>query len=152
MVEFFSIDFPLQNKVATIGVGSQQDLLALINMKNAAFFSNAAHIEIKSDRKATSEFYGGLFSRKLTLSFSDSQNETGPKAFKPEQADRIAEFVQSLDPSIDTIIISCTMGQSRSAGIAAALLVYFGGDDSQIWNNPKYSPNQLCYRLLLEEL
>lgn len=50
------------------------------------------------------------------------------------------------------IIVHCDAGISRSSGIAAAILKAYTGDDSQIFNNPRYRPNMRCYRVVLNEL
>lgn len=56
------------------------------------------------------------------------------------------------DAGLDLVIVQCEAGQSRSAGIAAALMKYFWNDDTAIFNNHKYTPNMLCYRTMLNEL
>lgn len=57
----------------------------------------------------------------------------------------------SLHPDTD-VIVHCDAGISRSSGIAAAILKAKTGDDSQIFNSPKYRPNMRCYRTVLKEL
>lgn len=57
----------------------------------------------------------------------------------------------SLHPDTD-VIVHCDAGISRSSGIAAAILKAKTGDDSQIFNSPKYRPNMRCYRTVLNEL
>ena len=133
-----------------IAISSRQELVELYNKYSPGFFSNAALIEIVNDNKDAAEFYGGRFSRKITISFSDSSTGIGTRSFAAEQAKRIVEFTQSFDDHIDKVIVACMLGRSRSAGIAAALVKYYCGDDMQIWGNPQYSPNPLCYRLLVE--
>lgn len=54
-------------------------------------------------------------------------------------------------PNTD-IIVHCDAGISRSSGIAAAILKAYTGDDSQIFNNPRYSPNMRCYRSVYNKL
>lgn len=54
-------------------------------------------------------------------------------------------------PNTD-IIVHCDAGVSRSSGIAAAILKAYTGDDSRIFNNPRYRPNMRCYRFVLDEL
>ena len=54
-------------------------------------------------------------------------------------------------PNAD-VIVHCDAGISRSSGIAAAILKAYTGDDSQIFNNPRYSPNMRCYRLVYNKL
>ena len=50
------------------------------------------------------------------------------------------------------VIVHCDAGISRSSGVAAAILKAKTGDDSQIFNSPKYRPNMRCYRIILDEL
>ena len=60
---------------------------------------------------------------------------------------------QLLDKYPDTdVIVHCDAGISRSSGVAAAILKAKTGDDSQIFNSPKYRPNMRCYRIVLDEL
>ena len=49
-------------------------------------------------------------------------------------------------------LVHCGAGQSRSAGVAAAILKWMTGSDAQIFDNRKYTPNMRCYRLVLEAL
>lgn len=65
---------------------------------------------------------------------------------KYKDAKKIAEFVsQNKDK---TIIVHCDAGQSRSAGVAAAISRYYNNDESEYFDNPRYTPNMLCYRLM----
>lgn len=68
------------------------------------------------------------------------------------QAMEIAEFIKHNMRNCNKIIVHCGAGQSRSAGVAAAILKYFNGDDTQIFDNRRYTPNMRCYRLTLEAL
>lgn len=67
-----------------------------------------------------------------------------------DDAARIKRFVSSYS-GVD-IIVHCDAGISRSSGVAAAILKYLIGDDSGIFDNPKYFPNMLCYRRTLNAL
>ena len=67
-----------------------------------------------------------------------------------EDARRIARFL-SRHPS-DDVIVHCDAGLSRSAGVAAAIMKHFNGDDSPIFDSGKYYPNMWCYRITLEAL
>lgn len=67
-----------------------------------------------------------------------------------DDAQKIADVVERNQDK--HIIIHCDAGQSRSAGIAGALSKFYNNDDNIYFNNPKYTPNMLCYRLLLTEL
>lgn len=64
----------------------------------------------------------------------------------------VCSFVSKYKNEVDRIIVHCGAGQSRSAGVAAAILKHLYNDDSQIFNNKRYTPNMRCYRLVLEKL
>lgn len=68
------------------------------------------------------------------------------------QANEIVQFIRMMEGSIDKIIVHCDAGQSRSAGVAAAILKYYTGSDMVIFNNRKYTPNMRCYTLMLNAL
>jgi len=67
-----------------------------------------------------------------------------------QQANQIAEFVKRYEDDVDTIVVHCDAGISRSAGIGAAILFYKYGDDSQIFEDGTYSPNMRCYKSMLK--
>lgn len=70
----------------------------------------------------------------------------------PVQAKEIAQFVKRYYTQVDKIIVHCGAGQSRSAGVAAAIMKWVTGDDMKIFGNPKYTPNMRCFRFVLESL
>lgn len=70
--------------------------------------------------------------------------------FSPEHAKKIVAFVQKHISFVDTIIINCEAGISRSAGIAAALSKFYNKDDSYFFKH--FIPNRRVYRMILEEL
>ena len=65
-------------------------------------------------------------------------------------AERVAKFAKSI-PQGATLYVHCEMGISRSAGVAAAIALYFNGHDQQFWGAP-YRPNRTCYNLVLNKL
>lgn len=73
-----------------------------------------------------------------------------PRSFTPELAQQIANFVRKHRDPIHHIFVCCQAAQSRSPGIAAALYTYYGLDPLEIFSQPQYHPNVLCYRLLTE--
>lgn len=77
-------------------------------------------------------------------------NVTETDLMTDKDAIKIKHFVER--HSDKTIIVHCDAGISRSSGVAAAILKYLIGDDSQIFDNPKYYPNMLCYRKTLNAL
>jgi len=69
-----------------------------------------------------------------------------------EQAKEIAAFAQENYEQIERFIIHCEYGQSRSAGVAAAICEFFEGHDNGISTDNRYFPNWTCYKYILEVL
>ena len=67
-----------------------------------------------------------------------------------KDAKKITEFVSYYKDKI--IIVHCDAGQSRSAGVAAALSKYYNNDDSEYFDNPHFTPNMWCYRQIMNAL
>lgn len=91
----------------------------------------------------------------LFLHFEDFDTELPGWPIQPiqkEDAEKIAAFVMINKHNGRHFIVQCDAGVSRSAGVAAALMKYFNGDDTPIFNNPQYCPNMRCYRMVLEAL
>ena len=86
----------------------------------------------------------------LRLSFDDV--DRGKNSIDVKSAANIAQFVETWKDKIDLIIVHCEAGISRSAGVGAAIMKYLHGDDSLIFNSPRYAPNMLCYRRVLNAL
>lgn len=84
----------------------------------------------------------------LPLLFDDVDG--GKDCMTAEDAQKIATFVKRHEGK--KIIVHCDAGVSRSAGIAAAILKHYTGDDRKIFDSPRYCPNMLCYRLTLNAL
>lgn len=85
----------------------------------------------------------------------DDVNRGGENCITREDAMKIAKFVMrhvNLKTCVDHILVHCEAGQSRSAGVAAAILKFYTGNDMQIYGNPKYTPNSTCYSMVLEAL
>lgn len=83
----------------------------------------------------------------LFLRFDDT--DTGALAINKLDTLKIKNFVNK-HKSMSNMIVHCGAGQSRSAGVAAAILKYLYNDDTQIFNNRRYTPNMKCYRAVLE--
>lgn len=70
--------------------------------------------------------------------------------FTTEQAKDILTFVQDMLPSIDSLLVHCEAGMSRSPAIAAAISnILWGSNADQVYFK-KYTPNFFVYRKLLE--
>ena len=130
----------------------------VMSRKEAERYSHSPHDEESAvisistpdehyDMNIYSSIYNGI-KRILRLSFDDVDN--GSFAMTEGDAASIAEFVE--ENKDKTIIVHCDAGISRSAGIAAAIMKHYNGDDTPIFNSRLYCPNMLCYRMVLEKL
>lgn len=84
----------------------------------------------------------------LTLLVDDIYKEVdGAVLFNKEHAKQIFDFVEKNKDGVDTILVHCHAGQSRSAAVAAFLeKIYFGKDD--IYNSHRV--NDYIYKALEE--
>jgi predicted protein tyrosine phosphatase len=87
----------------------------------------------------------------LELQFLDVEQERNGGITR-EQAAMIADFVFKVRKKVDRFIVHCEYGQSRSAGIAAAISQYLERHDSGIFVNRRYHPNRTCYHYVLDAL
>lgn len=69
--------------------------------------------------------------------------------FTDEQAVQIINFVEDISNVIDTLVVHCGAGISRSAGIVAALSNIYNGSDQWVFTNKRYLPNRWVYRKIL---
>lgn len=104
-------------------------------------------IESDYDTAVYASPYNGICAV-LPLKFDDE--DCGENCIVVEEAVIIMMFVERHKDKL--IIVHCDAGVSRSAGIAAALMKHYNGDDSEIFDNPRYVPNMLCYRTMLNVL
>lgn len=72
--------------------------------------------------------------------------------FDDEQAEKIAAFVKQVMGKTDLLICQCEYGQSRSAGVAAAIRQFIFGDGIDIFADDRYYPNKLVYRKVFAAL
>ena len=95
----------------------------------------------------------------LRLSFSDADHKgldvygnyvDESDLMTDEDARKVADFVQKYTDV--TILVHCDAGISRSAGVAAAILKYYTGEDSKVFKSGRYYPNMWCYRKTLNAL
>jgi len=68
-----------------------------------------------------------------------------------DDAQKIVDFIIKYRNTVDYIVCQCGAGISRSSATAAASSVILNGSRSDNWifNSPKYRPNMLVYRLIL---
>ena len=88
--------------------------------------------------------------RVLRLCFEDAMDaDNGQNLITAEQAEAVCRFVLREKDEIDTLIVHCTAGVSRSAAVAAAVRKGLGESDEEIWNDPRYCLNGLVYTVVL---
>ena len=71
------------------------------------------------------------------------------RLFNNEQANEIAAFATSILGKAEILICQCEYGQSRSAGLAAAVSQFLYGDGIEIFADKRYFPNKLVYKTAL---
>jgi hypothetical protein len=71
----------------------------------------------------------------------------GTKLFTNQLADEIIEFYSLCKRNVDTLIVNCFMGQSRSVAIVAALNVIEGNEIGYYFRHKM--PNYLIFRKML---
>ena len=93
-----------------------------------------------------------LIENVLFLRFDDDDNSR--YGIQDSDVVKIREFLEENIPkyNIHNIIVNCEAGQSRSAGVAAALMYYFNQDDTPIYKCRKYTPNSRCYSRVLHHM
>ena len=75
-----------------------------------------------------------------------------PRSFTERQASEFAKFIKSIEHNVNDLFVCCDAGESRSPAIAAAIHRWLRQDDHIIWRNPKYHPNILCFKRMLDAL
>ena len=89
----------------------------------------------------------------LRLSFTDMAERHaivgGDMPFRPELAAEILRFVDAHRHDIETLVVHCEAGVSRSAGVAAALAILLGEDDARFF--VEHYPNRTVRHMILEE-
>ena len=72
--------------------------------------------------------------------------------FSDKQAEQVAKFIKSILGKADTLICQCEYGQSRSAGMAAAVKQFLTFDGIVIFADDEYYPDKVVYRKVLSAL
>ncbi|MBU2551124.1 MAG: hypothetical protein KKB20_22120 [Proteobacteria bacterium] len=96
---------------------------------------------------------GGRLIDVLRLSYDDveaADESYEPVLFTPELARRVLDFVERHKDRAGTVVCQCDAGVSRSSATAAALSRIYRGDDDWVFQSPRYMPNRLVYRTILE--
>ncbi len=83
----------------------------------------------------------------LTLYFDDIVTEVdGAVLFDDDMADQIIDFIEEKKAEVDTLIVHCYAGQSRSRAVGAFAVEILGGDNSRYFEEG--TPNQYIYDVL----
>ncbi|MBR6669499.1 MAG: hypothetical protein IKL31_01980 [Ruminococcus sp.] len=69
----------------------------------------------------------------------------GAVLFSDEQADQIIDFILK-NKSVDTLLVHCYGGQSRSRAVGAFAVNMLGGDNSRYFETGR--PNEYVYEVL----
>ena len=72
--------------------------------------------------------------------------------FTDKQALEIAEFFMSILGKVELLICQCEYGQSRSAGVAAAIMQFKSSNGIEVFADENYFPNRFVYNKLLKVL
>lgn len=92
----------------------------------------------------------------IRLSFNDLERDYNEELLAPKQGDfsGLKTFIDTFkdNNTIKDIVVHCAAGISRSSAVAAAIAQYLDLDEfNLIWNNDSHIPNELVYRLALNE-
>lgn len=82
--------------------------------------------------------------------YEDLDYECPGRSFSQTDAAAFSDYVKNL--KADMLYCCCDAGESRSPAVAAAVMLYFGLDDMQVWKNPHYHPNMLVFEMLADAL
>lgn len=85
----------------------------------------------------------------LGLHIADVLLPRDPKSMDSAAAWQIKAFADEVMKNVDALIVCCSAGISRSPAVAAAIMRGSGLDDGSIWDDCRYSPNPLCYEMVL---
>lgn len=114
-------------------------LLVLSRAEVAKYRCDVPHVVISvTDPRAKRAFLPKNPLRREVLRLEFDDVGPGPVfaiAMSEDHARQVAEFVTK-HADVEMFVIHCEAGISRSAGIAAALGLYFDRDDSQFYQDP----------------
>ena len=68
------------------------------------------------------------------------------KMFSDDQAKQVASFYHAHKDAIEVLICQCEHGQSRSAGVAAAIMEYRSRKGITVFASDRYYPNKVVFR------
>ena len=128
--------YPFGMAAAAAEQGALTDTYAVISIQDS-------HTQGFGFQFTENQFCKGV----LTLLFDDIVTEVdGAILFTDEMAGKIIEFIERYKNSVDTLLIQCYAGQSRSRAVGAFAVDMLGGDNSKYFEEGL--PNQYIYDVL----
>lgn len=72
--------------------------------------------------------------------------------FSDEQAYQVSDFYYNVRDKVDLLICQCEYGQSRSAGVAAAIIEHRTHKGIRVFADDRYYPNKFVFRKVMNTL
>jgi len=128
--------YPFGMEQEAAELGSRTDTYAVISIQDS-------HTQGFGIQFAENQFCKGV----LTLQFDDIVTEVeGAVLFDDDMAEQIIDFIEKHQASVDTLLVHCYAGQSRSRAVGAFAVEMLGGDNSRYFEEG--TPNQYIYDVL----
>lgn len=123
--------------------------IKVLSIKEFIYYKLNENKNIKVVAATSSDNDYKQIKHKLLLKYDDSL--IGDNIFTDNHAKKIIKFVEKVKEN-ETLYCLCDAGQSRSAAVAASLMLKYNGNDMEIWKNCKYYPNILIYKTMCKNL
>lgn len=128
--------YPFGMEKEAAGEGALTDTYAVISIQDS-------HTGGFGVQFAENQFCKGV----LTLQFDDIETEVeGAVLFSDEMAEQIIGFIELNKDKVETLLVHCYAGQSRSRAVGAFAVEMLGGDNSRYFEEG--TPNQYVYDVL----
>lgn len=130
---------------------------AVISITDVGYtFAELLHQPSKRLKIAFNDVDGDVFLDELGLDPTDEERLSLEKKYQmlsDEQTTEIAIFYhECVQEGINTLIVQCEYGQSRSAAVVAAIREYESKDGITIFADDRYYPNKVVFRKILKAL
>jgi predicted protein tyrosine phosphatase len=128
--------YPFGMEREAAGQGALNDTYAVISIQDS-------HMCGFGFQFAENQFCKGV----LTLMFDDIVKEVdGAVLFNDDMADKIIAFIEQHQKYVDTLLVHCYAGQSRSRAVGAFAIEMLGGDNSRYFEGG--TPNMYIFDVL----
>ena len=85
----------------------------------------------------------------IVLRYDDVDMPIINRSIKESDCQKAVDFIKA-NRNKDTLYFCCDSAISRSSAMAASAYRFFDLDDMKIWENPKYSPNALVFKMMCD--